>query len=95
MEFAHLEEIEAYIDKELSSEEVQAFETRLEENKELAAYAKGMLHAFNVYDHLRYARGKYDDWKKAPKGIKKKRPSGTTRKRRTIIINPVQNFPVA
>ncbi|MEH6359902.1 MAG: hypothetical protein V7761_04135 [Amylibacter sp.] len=41
------------------------------ENKELAAYAKGMLHAFNVYDHLRYARGKYDDWKKAPKGFKK------------------------
>jgi len=41
------------------------------ENKELAACAKGMLHAFNVYDHLRYARGKYDDWKKAPKGFKK------------------------
>ena len=41
------------------------------ENKELAACAKGMLHAFNVYDHLRYARGKYEKWKKAPKGFKK------------------------
>jgi|GEM_PF-4944086 len=41
------------------------------ENKELAAYAKGMLHAFDVYDHLQYARGKYDQWKKAPKGFKK------------------------
>lgn len=30
-----------------------------------------MLHSFTVYDHLRYARAKYEAWKKAPKGIKK------------------------
>jgi len=29
-----------------------------------------MLHSFDVYDRLRYARGKYADWKKA-KGAKK------------------------
>jgi len=36
----------------------------------LASRAKGMLHSFDVYDKLRYARGKYADWKKA-KGIDK------------------------
>ncbi len=43
---------------------------RQKKNPKLAKYAKGMLHSFDVYDSLRYARGKYADWKKA-KGAKK------------------------
>ena len=43
---------------------------RQKKNPKLAKYAKGMLHSFDVYDKLRYARGKYADWKKA-KGVKK------------------------
>lgn len=44
---------------------------RQKKDPKLAEYAKGMLRSFTVYDHLRYARGKYAEWKKAPKGIKK------------------------